>query len=207
MIEQLRGRLIAKLPHRAVVDWNGLALEALTPFSTFKALAEPGETVTLLCHLHWREEGPQLFGFATEEERSFFRLLTRVNKIGPKLAVNILSAAPVERLVEMIMCEDSRGLTALKGVGPKLASRLVIELKESVAKLGIGMNEDALARAASGASAGGRPLACERDARDALENLGYTGKEIDRALRDAAATLPADADLQTVIEAVLRAFS
>ncbi len=207
MIETLRGKLVAKFPHKVVVDWNGLAFEVLVPFTTSKALAEPGETVTLKCHLHWREEGPQLFGFASEDERAFFRLLTRVNKIGPKLAVNIMSAASVDKLVEMIMSEDVRGLTSLKGVGQKLASRLVIELKENVAKLGIGGSEAALARAAAGQQPAGGKLACERDARDALENLGYTGKEIDRAIRDVSASLPADADLQIVVEAVLRFFA
>lgn len=206
MIETLRGKLISKFPHKVVVDWNGLAFEVLVPFTTSKTLAEPGETVTLQCHLHWREEGPQLFGFASEDERAFFRLLTRVNKIGPKLAVNIMSAASVDKLVEMIMGEDVRGLTSLKGVGQKLASRLVIELKETVAKLGIGGGESALARAAAGQTLSGK-LACERDARDALENLGYTGKEIERAIRDVSATLPRDADLQTVVEAVLRFFA
>lgn len=206
MIETFRGRLVAKFPHKAVVDWNGLAFEVLIPFTTSRVLGEPGDTVTLQCHLHWREEGPQLFGFATEDERSFFRLLTRVNKIGPKLAVNILSAASVEKLVEMIMSDDVRGLTSLKGIGPKLASRLIIELKENVANMGIG-GEDAMARAAAGLKSGGSTLACERDARDALESLGYTGKEIDRAIRDVAATLPRDADLQAVVEAVLRFFA
>jgi len=207
MIEMLRGRLVSKFPHKAVVDWNGLAFEVLVPFSTSKAIGEPGETVTLQCHLHWREEGPLLFGFSTEDERSFFRLLTRVNKIGPKLAVNIMSAASVEKLAGMILSEDLHGLTSLKGVGQKLASRLVIELKETIAKTGIGGGAAALAQAGAGGKPGTTALACERDARDALENLGYTGKEIDRAIRDVAATLSPDAGLQTVVEAVLRFFS
>ncbi|MBF0498975.1 MAG: Holliday junction branch migration protein RuvA [Candidatus Riflebacteria bacterium] len=203
MIEFIRGTLVSKLPHRLVIEHNGVGIEVLIPLSTWRDLGDSGTDIRLLCHLHWREEGPQLFGFMREEERSLFRLLCRVNKIGPKLALNILSAAPPEKIAEMIIGEDIRGLTALKGIGQKLASRLVVELKELIGQLGLG----AAATEAAVAAADLKKIPFEKDAREALENLGYTGREIEKALRDSAADLPPTADLQQVIETVLRTFS
>ncbi|NLI74985.1 MAG: Holliday junction branch migration protein RuvA [Candidatus Riflebacteria bacterium] len=204
MIEIIRGTLLEKQPTRAVVDLNGLGLEALIPFSSYKVLGEAGGVVTLLTHLHWREDGPQLFGFATEAERTFFRMLNKVNKIGPKLALHIMSVADMDQVVEMILTENIRGLTALKGVGEKLASRLVVELRETLAKSGLGGTPRGAAEARPVARAG---LACEKEARAALETLGYTSREIDRALAAVAGELAADAPLAAVVEAALRQFS
>ncbi|MFZ2960554.1 MAG: Holliday junction branch migration protein RuvA [Candidatus Ozemobacteraceae bacterium] len=203
MIEFLSGTLVSKLPHRIVVERDGIGIGLLVALTTWRDIGEVGSSIRLLCHLHWREEGPQLFGFLREEERSLFRLLCRVNKIGPKLALNILSAAAPEKIAEMIIGEDTRGLTALKGVGPKLASRLVLELKEQIAQLGLG----SAATDAAVAAAEARKIPFERDARDALEGLGYNGREIDKALREAASEISPNADLQIVIETVLRTFS
>ena len=203
MIEFLRGRLASRLPSHVVIEWSGLGVDVIVPLSTWRDLGEPGSETTLLTHLHWREEGPQLFGFLREEERTLFRMLTKIDKIGPRLAINILSAASPEKLVEMILTEDLRGLTSLKGIGGKLASRLVVELKDAVTELGFATASGQVAPKSSGA-----PLVpFERDARAALENLGYTSREIDRALHDVAGQLSPDASLETVIELVLRSFS
>ena len=202
MIEFVKGKLHSKQPHRVVVEHNGIGLEILVPFTTSSRLGAAGCEVQLLCHLHWRQEdGPQLFGFFAEEERHLFRLLNKVNKVGPKLAINIMSATTPEAFASMILSEDSVRLTALKGVGPKLASRLVVELKEGIAKLGIG--------AAQPVDADGGPVKIpfEADVREALENLGYTGKEIAHSLKRVARELSPDATIEQTIEAVLRSFS
>lgn len=201
MIERLTGVLVTKAPHRVVIDLKGIGLEVLIPFSSYGGLPDPGGSVLLQTHLVWREDGPQLFGFLTEAERSLFRLLTTVNKVGPKLALNIMSGTQPERLVEMLVSENTAALTKLKGVGPKLASRLVVELKEAACKLGIA----------------GAPISPEQqrpavfpqeaDVRDALENLGYTSKEIGRALQEIAPGIQPDTPLQTILEAVLQSFS
>lgn len=202
MIEYCRGILISKQPHRAVVEVQGVAFEVLIPFSTFKQLGEAGSTTQLLCHLHWREEGPQLFGFLQDNERALFRLLTRVNKVGPKLALNIMSSCAPEKLVEMILMEDLTGLTALKGVGGKIASRLVVELKDLVAKLGIGGQIGETTQTSVKPS-----IPFEIDVREALENLGYTGREIDRALKESGSAISPQATVQEVLETILRSFS
>jgi Holliday junction DNA helicase RuvA len=201
MIEFIRGRLHGKQPHRVVIEHKGIGLEILVPFSTSSRLGAVGSEVELICHLHWRQEdGPQLFGFFAEDERQLFRLLNQVNKVGPKLAINIMSATTPEAFASMILSEDITRLTALKGVGPKLASRLVVELKEGIAKLGIGA-----AQAVEAESATAIPF--EADVREALENLGYTGKEIAQSLKRVAKGLTPDATIEETIEAVLRSFS
>lgn len=202
MIDSLQGILTVKQPHRCVIENDGMGFELMIPFSTFKQLREAGSGARLLCHLVWREDGPQLFGFSSEAERQIFRLLLRVNKVGPKLAVNILSASSPAGLVGMILQEDVVGLTALKGVGAKIASRLVVELKDELMKSGFLTDEG-----------GARPVARrgtiphEKDLREALENLGYTGREIDKSLRDLAGDLSEDTDLSIMLERVLQYFS
>lgn len=202
MIEFIKGKLYGKQPHRVVVDYNGIGLEILVPFSTSSRLGAVGCDVHLLCHLQWRQEdGPQLFGFFAEEERHLFRLLTRVNKVGPKLAINIMSATTPEAFAGMILSEDTVRLTSLKGIGPKLASRLIVELKEGIAKLGIGTAQPV-------ESEGGTTvIPFEDDVREALENLGYTGKEIAKSLKRVAKELSPEATIEETIEAVLRSFS
>lgn len=200
MIEFIIGKLHTKLPHRIVVDQNGTGYEILVPFSTSRNLPVIGSQVHVLCHLHWREEGPQLFGFLSEEERQLFRILTKVNKIGPKLALNIMSATTPEALASMILSEDTARLTSLKGVGPKLASRLIVELKDSIAKLGIGSTGTMVEAESSGA------IPHEADVREALDNLGYTGKEITQCLKRVSKELKSDATIEETIEAVLRSF-
>lgn len=203
MIEFVTGILHSKQPHRVVIDQRGVGLEILVPFSTSRQLPEKGLQVHLLCHLHWRQDdGPQLFGFASEDERQLFRILNKVNKVGPKLALNIMSATTPEALASMILSEDLTRLTSLKGVGPKLASRLVVELKEMIAKLGIGA-----VTAASEKEAAASTIPFESDIREALENLGYTGKEISQCLKKMARDFSPSSTIEDIMEAVLRAFS
>ncbi|HNW11197.1 MAG TPA: Holliday junction branch migration protein RuvA [Candidatus Rifleibacterium sp.] len=201
MIDFVNGILHSKQPHRVVIDQRGIGLEILVPFSTSRQLPEKGLQVNLLCHLHWREEGPQLFGFASEDERQLFRVLNRVNKVGPKLALNIMSATTPEALASMILSEDQARLTSLKGVGPKLASRLIVELKETIAKLGIGTVTPATEKET------GSGIPFEADVREALENLGYTGKEITQCFKKLGRDFAPDATIEDIIEKVLRAFS
>lgn len=200
MIEFISGTLHSKLPHRVVIEQNCMGIEVLVPFSTSRQLPEKGQPVQLLCHLHWREEGPQLFGFATEDERQLFKILNRVNKVGPKLALNIMSATSPEALASMILSEDTVRLTALKGVGPKLASRLVVELKELIAKLGIG-TVTAHAEADSSTT-----IPFESEVKEALENLGYTGKEITQCIKKVSREIAADSTIEEIIERMLQTF-
>ncbi len=203
MIESISGKIISKLPHKVVVEQQGIAFEINVPFSTSGKLPPAGENGKVLCHLHWREEGPQLFGFATEAERQLFRLLTKVNKVGPKLAINVMSSTNPDALAMMILSEDLRSLTSLKGVGPKLASRLVVELKEPIMKLGL-VSTEAMADNSLSVKTS---IPFESEIKEALETLGYTSKEIARSLKAVVSDVSADSTIEEIMEAVLRSFS
>lgn len=202
MIEALEGRLVQKLPHRAVISVGGMSFDVHIPFATAKSLPESGESARILCHLHWREDGPQLFGFASEQERAFFRLLTRVNKIGPKLALNIMSSAETVELAEMILSENLHALTSLKGVGGKLAARLIVELKEPLARLGIATGDSS-----ESATTRKGEIPFENEVRDALDNLGYMPREINRIFKEIGPKLKPDISIEEIIGLILRSFS
>lgn len=134
MISSLRGILTRKAPTDVIVDVGGVGYGANIPLSTFERLGDEGSTVTLLVHLHVREEVLQLFGFATEEERDTFRILLSVSGIGPKMAQGILSGISVKDLRNHILQGNFNALTAIPGIGRKLAERLVVELRDKIGK-------------------------------------------------------------------------
>ncbi|MBF0548802.1 MAG: Holliday junction branch migration protein RuvA [Candidatus Riflebacteria bacterium] len=203
MFEFVKGLLKSRLPHKVVLENGGIGWEIFASLNTYRELADSQDSeITLLTHLHWREDGPQLFGFIREEERTLFRLLNRVSKVGPKLAINVLSAATPEKLVEMILSEDTRSLTSLKGIGPKLASRLIVELKEPLSNSGFGNVQSSLANKKTE-----RKIPFEKEVREALENLGYSSREIDKALIEVAPEIQPSLEIEEVIEKILHYFS
>ena len=202
MIDFVTGTLFTKEPLRAVVNNHGIGIELLIPLSTSKNLPNKGEEVTLLTYLHWRQEdSPLLFGFYTEDERDIFKILVGVNKVGPKMAVNIMSSVEPEAFATMILSEDVAKLTSLKGVGPKLAQRLVVELKEKIAKLGIG----AVNAVETIEESQGIPF--ESDVREGLEYLGYSPKEIALGIKRVSNNIPANATAQDVISMILQSLN
>jgi Holliday junction DNA helicase RuvA len=140
MIAFIRGVLIEKNPARIVVESQGIGYDIYIPLSSHEALGEPGGEVRILTHLHVREDGVQLFGFATEAERNLFRLLISVSGIGPRSAMAILSGISVSDFREAVRNNDIAALTRAPGVGRKTAERLVLELRD---KLGVPETETA----------------------------------------------------------------
>src|SRR3989339_1757113 len=138
MIGSLTGTLKHKSPTEVVLDVNGVGYAVIIPFSTYEKLGDLESRVTLVTHLHVREDALQLFGFFTEEERFFFKLLISVNGIGPKIAQGILSGISVPELRQHIANGNISALTAIPGVGKKTAERLVIELRDKIGKIGRG---------------------------------------------------------------------
>lgn len=130
MIGFLSGKLHAKQPPMLLIDVNGVGYEVEAPMSTFYALGEAGSQVTVVTHMHVREDAMLLFGFATELERSLFRELVKVNGIGAKMAIGILSAMTVNEFVGLVEVADTTALTKIPGVGKKTAERLVIEMRD-----------------------------------------------------------------------------
>ena len=132
MIAYLDGRLAEKHPTHFVVDVGGVGFHVQVPLSSYENIDVVDGRVRVLTHLHVREDIMALYGFATMSERDLFELLISVSGIGPPMALKILSGTPIVDFQRMIAAEDAKGLTRIKGVGPKLAQRLVLELKDKI---------------------------------------------------------------------------
>ncbi len=136
MISFLRGKLAVKAPPLLVLDVNGVGYEIEAPMTTFYELPALGVEITLHTHLVIREDSHSLFGFATEADRTMFRTLIKVNGVGPKLALTILSGQSAEQFHQCIHDNDIQALVRLPGVGKKTAERLVIEMRDRLPNLG-----------------------------------------------------------------------
>lgn len=132
MIALLTGRLVYKSPEYSIIDVNGVGYHVLTSLNSYYSLPEIGNTLTVNVHTHVREDALHLFGFWTKAEKELFHKLLSVSGIGPKLALTILSGKPVEELAAAIIEGDVRGLTAMPGIGKKIADRLILELKDKI---------------------------------------------------------------------------
>lgn len=133
MIGRLRGMLLEKHPPRLLVDCHGVGYEVEASMTTFWALPEPGQEVTLHTTLIVREDAHLLFGFATLAERRLFQSLLKVNGVGARMALTILSGIQPEEFVVCIQRSDTARLTSLPGIGKKTAERLLIEMRDRVA--------------------------------------------------------------------------
>lgn len=189
MIARIHGTLIQKSVLQCVVDVHGTGYRIVVPLTTFYELPEIGQPVVLHIHTHVREDAIHLFGFHTVEEREVFQLMISVSGIGPKLAVNILSGIDARELARAVLDGDLKRLTGIPGVGRKTAERMILELREKVAKL------EAEAGQAGIVTPQGN-LQIQDDALSALLNLGYrvpVAKEaIERALKEASGGLSLD---------------
>ena len=136
MIGFLRGKLAFKAPPLLMLDVNGVGYEVEAPMTTFYNLPAIGSEVILHTHLVVREDAHILFGFSTEADRSMFRTLIKVNGVGPKLALTILSGQSAEEFHRCIHNNDTQALVRLPGVGKKTAERLVIEMRDRLPDLG-----------------------------------------------------------------------
>lgn len=132
MIGQIRGVILEKQPPQLLVDVQGVGYEIDAPMSTFYQLPDLGQEVSLHTHLIVREDAHHLYGFYSREERLLFRTLLRVNGVGPRLALTILSSIAPEEFVRSILNNDTASLVRLPGVGKKTAERLVIEMRDKL---------------------------------------------------------------------------
>lgn len=174
MIAHLQGTILAKSPAELVIDVHGVGFQVSIPLSTFEALGAVNAEVTILTHLHVREDAMQLYGFATEAERGLFRSLLSISGIGPKMAQGILSGLRPPELREAIAAGDLHALTSISGVGKKTAERIILELRDSLGPIEI--EERAAAPA-------GAQMKMHTEAMVALMSLGFTRATADQALR------------------------
>ncbi len=187
MIDRLAGTLAAVAGEDVVVDVGGVGFLVEVSTITYRDLPAVGEPVVLLTHLQVREDALQLFGFSTEEERQLFRLLIGVSKIGPRLAVAVLSSRRAVALRQALATGDVAVFSSVPGIGKKTAERLILELKDKVGDLGLSAVAEA-GVTVPGAEEG--PLSL---ARAALLELGFAAAEADKLLAKVDAAQPVEA--------------
>ena len=165
MIGRISGILLDKTPPLALIDCNGVGYECEVPMSTFYLLPQVGDKVTLLTHFVVREDAQLLFGFGTNQERLMFRQLLKVNGIGAKSALAILSGLSIDELIQAVSLQEAGLLTRVPGIGKKTAERLLLELKDKFTL------DSALSIKGSGMAS------ISQDVLNALIALGYNERE------------------------------
>ena len=180
MIGRIAGELIEKQPPFILVDVNGVGYEIEAPASTLANLPAIGARIVLHTHLIVREDAQVLCGFISEQERQLFRLLIKVNSVGAKLALGILSGMSTENFVRCVHDKDAAALTKLPGVGKKTAERLIIEIRDRLKDMDIA---PAVVNAPETQSTPGRDDSAMHDAISALVSLGYKPQEASRLLQ------------------------
>ena len=190
MIGRLKGTLVHAGPAGVLIDVGGVGYELEVTQGARRQLVSPGQPVTLATHLSVREDAQTLFGFESFAERDLFRALIRVNGVGPKVALGLLSWTSAEAFARMVAAQDVTALTGAPGIGRKTAQRLVLEMKDRLSELGL-TPEAVPATPATGEAdsaglpepASGGPLAFHADAERALVALGYRPPEAARMLQ------------------------
>lgn len=170
MIGSVRGRLTHKQAPQVMVECSGVGYEIETPMSTFLELPAIGSDVFLHTHLQVRDDAHTLYGFGSEDEKAFFRLLIKISGVGAKMALAILSGMSVANFSRCVAFEDTAMLVKIPGVGKKTAERLIIEMRD---KVDVGdMKKTPTGKA--------KPADARSEAVDALVALGYKPAEVSR---------------------------
>ena len=196
MIAWLKGELLEKRPPVLLVNVNGVGYEVEAPVTALADLPEVGEIVTLFVHMVVREDAQLLFGFSSKQQRDLFRSLIKVNGVGPKVALAVLSTLSAGELVAAMANDDITQLCKVPGIGKKTAQRLVVEMKDRLEKeFGDIANQDA--------SSGSSIQNDRQDAIAALLALGYKASEAGRVVE----SLPSDLSGEEMIRQALRTLS
>lgn len=177
MIGFLRGILVDKQPPQLVIDVQGVGYEIEAPMTTFYDLPDAGEPITLFTHLAVREDAHTLYGFARLSDRKLFRTLIKVNGVGAKLALTILSGMDSVGFVACIHAADHSTLVKLPGVGKKTAERLIIEMRDKL------KDWDTPTAGTTGATTATRAIDPVEEAVSALTALGYKPSDASRMVR------------------------
>lgn len=181
MIGQIRGIIREKQPPSLLVEAYGIGYEIDAPMSTFYQLPEVGQEVSLFTHFVVREDAQHLYGFYSRDERVLFRTLLKVNGVGPRLALTILSSADPQDFVRSILNNDTQSLVRMPGIGKKTAERLVIEMRDKLADWNQTMTKLDVTSTNHERGSGGRQQMLQ-DAIAALISLGYKPQEANRVV-------------------------
>jgi len=171
MIYSVRGTLIEKTASTAVVDTGSVAFEMSISAVTYQTLPETGQKAHLYTHFVMREDGVYLYGFAKMEEKKLFLLLITISKVGPKLALAILSGMDVNKFMNAVMNSEIGLISTIPGIGKKTAERIVVELRDKFGQI-----------AASDPEIAGSGAAGAEDVVSALLNLGYSRADCQKAV-------------------------
>ena len=191
MIGCLIGEVFALEAPTVLLNVNGVGYEIDTPLSTFCQL-QKGQEVTLWTHLVVREDAQQLYGFSEAQEKIIFRTLLKVNGVGPKMALGILSTLSVELLIHTIEHDDINTLIKVPGVGKKTAERLMIELRDRFKALSQSANSTSQTTSSQIQFMSNSPVA---EAEAALQSLGYKPIEAQKAVAAVKADYTESADI------------
>lgn len=197
MIARLQGQVIEVSPESAIIDVAGVGYEVTCSVNTLFDW-QAGQSVVVFTYTHVREDILQLFGFSTTREKEMFTTLLKVNGIGPKMAINILSGANVDQILLMVESEDVKGLSKLPKVGKKTAEQMVLTLK---GKLVLAEATHAKNKITAGLYSARTPA--QQQLSSALVNLGFRPADVDRVVSD----MPKDIDLQEGLRQGLGALS
>ena len=195
MIAHLRGTLSLLRPDRVVIDCAGVGYQVTIAEATAASMPKVGEQLRMPVYMSVSEHGMVLYGFASDGEKSLFELLLAVNGVGPKVAQNLVTATRPERIAQAVATGDEAALTEIKGVGKRLAQRILVELADK-----IGQQTWAVEAPDEGGRASGEVV-------EALTGLGFTVVEARRAARRAAAEVGADGTVEQLLKVALRAVS
>lgn len=195
MIARLAGVLLEKNPPYLVIDVNGIGYEVEAPTGVFDQLPENGKSVAILIHHHFSQDHQTLFGFGSIGERELFRKLLKVNGIGAKLALAILSGASGDELTRYVTSGDVASLTRIPGIGKKTAERIVMELRDKLDGIALVTGSDSAAAKTGVAS---DPVT---EASHALAALGYKPAEVSRMVSSVA---EASMDAEEIIRKALQ---
>jgi len=199
LIESISGSLMAKNPTGAQVQIGGITYNLNISISTFEKLPDLNQPVTLLTHLHVKEDILNLYGFDNTSERALFLNLNTISGIGPRSAMNILSGTTPSEFKQKIINSDVKSLTSIPGIGAKTAKRIIIELKEKFSIIddndnGLGFSDES-------------DTLIVNDAKNALKSLGYKTKQISKAFSDIKKDGKVIDKLEDIIREALRKMS
>mgnify|MGYP003769086141 FL=1 len=198
MIGQIRGKLIEKNPPEILMEVGGITYELQIPMSTLYQLPELGRDVLLHTHFVVREDAQLLYGFYDKGDKAMFRALIRVNGVGPKLALGILSGMDVNEFVRTVRNNDVTTMANLPGIGNKTAERLIIEMRDRLSEW------DTSASSPTSASLGLAEAGIKKDAETALIGLGYKPPQATRAISQVLKDNPEISDNEELIRLSLK---
>ncbi|WDE98241.1 Holliday junction branch migration protein RuvA [Lentisphaera profundi] len=205
MIAHLKGQLVELELSSAVIDVGGVGYYVDIPMSTYDRLPKVGSPVALRIHMVVREDAMSLYGFATDDERSFFKMITSVSGIGPKLALAALSAFPIETFCEAIQEGNVKILSKVSGVGKRMAERMVVELRDKVSALGL---TSAMVARIADDDMSAQDKEAFNDAIMALEALGYRPDMIRKTVKSIFDSLTVEQrNSENIIKAALSALN